>query len=113
MSKISECLRKFDELGFVAMDNKIAVEKIIFDGKKVPKELLKDMERSDRIELLNHGNEVTGYKGRSIVFTSGGYYDTDDMQFEIESYYSKNFMIGSASKGKIAPNTANAEKFKA
>jgi hypothetical protein len=113
MSKIAECLNKLDELGFMAFDNKIEVNQIIFDGKKVPKELLKDMERAERIELQSFGNEVTGYKGRSIVFTAGGDFEIDDQEFEISSYFSKNFMIGSKSKGKLAPNTVNSDKFQA
>lgn len=86
------------------------------DGRPVDKKLMKDMERADKVELRNHGQELTGYIGRTIVFTASGYVEdsgADKGHFLISSYFSKEFALSQLSTdGKLVANDINGDKFK-
>lgn len=85
------------------------------DGRPVPKKLIKDMERADKVELRGNGQELTGYIGRKVIFTASGYVEdegADKGHFLIRSYFSKEFALSdSLTGGKLVDNTINGEKF--
>ena len=92
------------------------LKKVLTDeGRPVPKELMKDMERADKVELRGNGQELTGYKGRKVIFTAAGYVEdegADIGHFMISSYFSKEFALSdSLTNGKLVANTVNGEKF--
>lgn len=101
----------------IAQYERITLIKFDFDrdrtlnaqGRKLPHEIQADMEKADKVELRNHGQELMGYVGSKPVFVAGGYYEEDDGEFVIESYYSKAFM--SSNGIRFEKNTVNPEMF--
>lgn len=92
------------------------LKKVLTDeGRPVPKKLMKDMERADKVELRGNGQELTGYIGRKIIFTAAGYVEDEGLDkghFMISSYFSKEFALSdSLTGGKLVDNTINGEKF--
>ncbi|MCP4528734.1 MAG: hypothetical protein GY833_22900 [Aestuariibacter sp.] len=111
MSRATQILERVSIISYDFDINKVLDD----DGRPLPKKLLRDMERADKVELRNHGQELTGYRGNRIVFTAAGYVEDEGLDkghFLMDSYFSKEFALSQTmTDGKLVANTINGDKF--
>lgn len=110
MSRAADLIAQFERM--TTIDFIFDADKVVdANSKDLPREVVKDMERADKIELIGGGSELIGHIDRKVAFTASGFYDEGDGTFTVESYFSR--ALQSRDGKRFARNTTNADKFAA